>query len=381
MMKAQQDRRRIAIIGLGLIGGSFGLALKAAGVENLEIVGHDLDRSAASEAHRLGAIDRAEHDLPRAVREAAVVVIATPVLAVAEVMREIAPHLAPGAIVTDTASTKAQVMEWAERLLPQGVQFVGGHPMAGKEAQGIKNAEAGLFQGRAYCLCPAVRADEAAITAVIGLVRLIGARPLFLDPQEHDQYAAAISHMPLILSTALFTLVRSSPSWQDIAPLASSAFRDLTRLASGDPRMSHDICVTNREAAIHWIDRMQEELRRYRDLLQDARDDALYETFVRAQADREEFLARGAPRREDRPVPDVRGEMLTSLLLGGWAMERLRKARELAALMKEAPQRQRPAEGEPEGARRRPSLAERIAEDIRRDLERLEQKRSGEKDR
>src|SRR3989304_1558714 len=157
-MKEEQGRKRLTIIGTGLIGGSLGLALKTAGLEKAEIVGHDRERAAADRAQRLGAIDRAEHKLPRAGEGASLGIIATPLLAVREVMQEIAGHLEEGSVVTDTESRKVQVMQWAEELLPTGVSFVGGHPMAGKETQGIEQAEASLFERRAYCICPSLNA-------------------------------------------------------------------------------------------------------------------------------------------------------------------------------------------------------------------------------
>src|SRR3972149_1885442 len=216
-MKETQERGRITIIGLGLIGGSLGLAIKAAGLRGGEMVGHARRRQVASKARKIGAIDRAEHNLPRAVAQARMVVIAPPVLAIREVMRQIAPDLPEGCVVTDVGSTKERVLEWAAELLPPSVSFVGGHPMAGKETPGIDNAEADLFRGRA---------------------------PPPLAPP------------PL-----------ASAAGSDLAPMASSGFRDVTRLASGDPQMSHDIFLTNREAAVHWLERMIEELRHYRGLL------------------------------------------------------------------------------------------------------------------
>jgi prephenate dehydrogenase len=230
--------------------------------------------------------------------------------------------------------------------------------MAGKETQGIDNAEADLFRGRAYCLCPAVDAHEDAVRAVTGLVRLAGAEPLFLDPKEHDQYAAAVSHLPLLLSASLFTLLRASPAWNDLAPMASSSFRDVTRLASGDPQMAHDIFLTNRDAAVHWLDRMIEEMGRYRDLLEGDTEELL-ETFARAQMDRDSFLAEPHPRRLQGEEPaEVRKELFNSLV-GGWIADRAKKVRELPGLVRET----------------RTSRAERIAQDIRRDLEKLEAKR------
>ena len=359
MTKEARERKRITIIGLGLIGGSLGLAMKAAGLPGAEIVGHDRARDAANKARKMGAIDRAEHNLPRAVERAGMVVIATPVLAVREVMQQIAPDLPDGCVVTDTGSTKERIVEWAAELLPPSVSFVGGHPMAGKDTPGIDNAEAGLFRDRAYCLCPAVNAHENAVRAVAGMVTLVGAEPLYMHPKEHDQYAAAVSHLPLLLSAALFSLLRDSPAWNDLAPMASSGFRDVTRLASGDPRMSHDIFLTNRDAAVHWLDRMVEELQRYRGLLQGDTEELL-ETFAKAQIDRDSFIAEPHPRRlEGEEPPDVRQDMMKSLM-GGWVSDRVKKIRELPGLMREAGST---------GAEGKPSRAERIAEDMRRDLE------------
>ncbi|MCH7835831.1 MAG: prephenate dehydrogenase/arogenate dehydrogenase family protein [Chloroflexi bacterium] len=363
MTKGNQEQKRITIVGLGLIGGSLGLAIKAAGQPGMEIVGHDRNRVVANKARKMGAIDRAEHNLPRAVQGAGMVVIATPVLAIREVMEQIAPDLPEGCVVTDTGSTKERILEWAAELLPPSVSFVGGHPMAGKETQGIDNAEPDLFRGRAYCLCPAVDAHEDAVRAVTGLVRLAGAEPLFLDPQEHDQYAAAVSHLPLLLSASLFTLLRASPAWNDLAPMASSSFRDVTRLASGDPQMAHDIFLTNRDAAVHWLDRMIEEMGRYRDLLEGDTEELL-ETFAQAQMDRDSFLAEPHPRRLQGEEPaEVRKELFNSLV-GGWIADRTKKVRELPGLMRET----------------RTSRAKRTAEDIRHDLEKLEAKRQ-KKDR
>ena len=368
MTKETRERKRITIIGLGLIGGSLGLAMKAAGLPDSEIVGHDRARDAANKARKMGAIDRAEHNLPRAVERAGMVIIATPVLAVREVMQQIAADLPDGCVVTDTGSTKERILEWAAELLPPSVSFVGGHPMAGKDTPGIDSAEAGLFRDRAYCLCPAVDAHEDAGRAVAGMVTLLGAEPLYMDPKEHDQYAAAVSHLPLLLSAALFSLLRDSPAWNDLAPMASSGFRDVTRLASGDPRMSHDIFLTNRDAAVHWLDRMVEELQRYRGLLQGDTEELL-EAFAKAQMDRDSFLAEPHPRRLEGAEPaDVRQDMLQSLM-GGWVSERVKKVRELPGLVREAGST---------GTEGKPSRAERIAEDMRRDLEKLEKKRERE---
>lgn len=369
-MRTPDGKKRITIIGTGLIGGSLGMALKTAGLSGLEIVGHDADRGVANQAAKAGAIDKAEHSLPQAVSGAGMVIIAVPILTVREIMQQIAPDLAEGAVVTDTTSTKGHVMRWAREALPEHVNFVGGHPMAGKENTGIANAEAGLFHGKAYCVCPAVDASEGAVKSVLGLARLVGAEPLFIDPEEHDIYAGAVSHLPLMISTALFSMLRSSPAWTDMGVMASSGFSDVTRLASGDAAMSHGIWVTNREAVIHWLERMADELRRYRDMLQDAQDEALLETFLKAQYDRETFLREPPRRLPEGSVAKVDpGNAFLSMLVGGAMAKQIQRAKELPDLMKEAA-------ATPEGRQKRSKYADKVAEGIRRDLERLEEKRT-----
>lgn len=340
MPAADQDKGsshqsgRIAIIGLGLIGGSLGLAIKAAGLP-LEVVGYDKEWGVAPKAQRLKAIDRAARDATSATRDAALVIIAVPTLAIREVMEEIAPTLEEGCIVTDTGSTKADVLRWAGELLPDRVDFVGGHPLAGKEQSGIEAADARLFAGAGYCLVPQVNASERAISAILGLVGILGARPIFIDAEEHDSYLAATSHLPLVVSAALFSLVRNSQAWPDMAELAASGFRDLTRLASGDPNMSHDICITNREPILHWLDRMVEELSRYRELIQ-GDDEELFKALAKTQLDRDAFLTE-PPEGRRAPAPaeaDIlsSGERMASFLVGEqW----VRRARDMTRALEE----------------------------------------------
>ena len=325
--------QRIAIIGLGLIGGSLGLAIKGARLENVEVVGYDREWGVSPKAQRLGAIDRVARDARSAAGDAALVVIATPILAIREVMEEVAPVLREGCVVTDTGSTKAEVLRWAGELLPEHVDFVGGHPMAGKEQSGIQAADGRLFADTAYCVVPQVNASERAINAVLSLVGVVRARPVFIDAEEHDSYVAAVSHLPLVLSVALFSLAHESQAWPDMAELAASGFRDLTRLASGDPAMSHDICITNRERILHWVDRMMGELSRYRELIQD-KDEELFKAFARTQLERDSFLTKPPERRPPPTTGDTdilsSGERMASFLVGEqW----VRRARQVGGLL------------------------------------------------
>ena len=323
---------RLAIIGLGLIGGSLGLALKRAQVGSLEIIGCDAEWGVAGRARKLGAIDREARSAAAAVEDAALVVVATPILAVANVFKEIAPALAEGAVVTDTASTKRDVLRWADELLPESVSFVGGHPIAGKEQSGLDAAEASLFEGRPWAITPSVRASEQAVGAVENLVAAVGARPVPIDAEEHDSYLAGVSHLPLLAATALFSLVSTSRAWPDLAALAGPGFRDTTRLASTSPDLSHDICLTNRENLLHWLDRFVEELRRLRGMLDDeARQAELVKTFASVQAARDAFLrelpARPGPQTEVERMSA--GERMLSFMVGEYVVRRTKEIEEV----------------------------------------------------
>jgi prephenate dehydrogenase len=264
---------RIAIIGLGLIGGSIGLALKQANWRQAEVVGYSRRRETATLACKSGAIDRIEPDILKAVKNADIIIVATPVLVIKDVFERIASELSEGSIVTDTASTKLQVMGWAEELLPERTNFVGGHPMAGKEIQGIKAAEANLFHNCIYCLTPLSQARPAAIQTVKDMVKRLGAVPMVIDAKEHDRLVAGISHLPLLLSAALVLATSNNPSWPQMSRLAASGYRDMTRLASGNPEVSAHICLSNQAAIVSWIDMFIGELQKLRKLVADGNEE------------------------------------------------------------------------------------------------------------
>lgn len=256
----QMAQPRIAIIGTGLIGTSIGLALTSRKSRNYEVVGADRDRGNARQAKKMGALDREAGSLEEALTGAGIVILAVPVQAAKQILQESARFLAEGAVVTDTCSTKADILRWAEEFVPAHAHFVGGHPMAGKEKSGPAAATADLFKDATWAVTPSPRANEDAVRAVLGLVESMGAVPLYIDAAEHDQYVAAVSHLPILVSVALFRMARDSAGWEDASLLSGPGFRDLTRLASGDPTMARDILATNREAVLHWLHRFQDEL-------------------------------------------------------------------------------------------------------------------------
>jgi prephenate dehydrogenase len=273
--------QRVAIIGLGLIGGSIGLALHKATAAQ-EVTGYDLGRGVTDQARKLGAIDVPYTALADAVRGAELVVLATPIGAMRSLLQNIASVVTPGAVVTDVASTKTQVISWAEEFLPAQVAFVGGHPMTGKEQSGVEAADAALFQGRIYCLTPTQRTRPSAINKVSTFVEALGGRVRFLEPAEHDGQVAGVSHLPFIASIALMKAVGEGAAWGDASLLAANGFRDMTRLAAGSPEMYRDICLTNHDALLRWLDDYITTLHTFRQQIA-VRDRTLAENFAKAQ--------------------------------------------------------------------------------------------------
>jgi prephenate dehydrogenase len=318
---------RIAIIGLGLIGGSIGLALKEAGPKDVTIAGTARSRETILRAKRHGAIDETAHSPEEAVRGAKLVIIASPIMTFPLIFDAIAPHLAEGAIVTDVASTKGQVLRWAKEKLPATAHFVGGHPMAGKETTGIEEAEADLFRDKPWVITPSVDATEQAVATVVALAQTVGATPMFMDADEHDSYVAAISHLPLTMAAALFSVALTSAAWPELAGLASSGFRDTTRLASGSPELAHDIVMTNRENVLHWIDRMQSELFRFREAIASGDSERIVEAFTKAQLERDRLMLEGPPPRE-KPEK-IETVSLGDMLMGTRIKEFMKKQEEL----------------------------------------------------
>lgn len=289
-IKAGEAMERVAVLGLGLIGGSFALALRREGLAK-GVAGFDADPRVTRRAQERGAITQACSTPEEAVREADLVVLATPVLAMRELLERSAPVLKRGALVTDTASTKAQVIAWAEALLPGHVAFVGGHPMAGKEYSGIEGAEAGLFEGSTYCLARAPQTSPAAVATLAGIIERMGAHPYMLDAEQHDRLVAGISHLPFVLSSAMVQALGAARDWPEMARLAASGYRDMSRLAAGSPTMYRDICLTNKEAILGWLDALAAQLHTIRSHIA-VNDEALKDYFAQAKHVRDTAVPR-----------------------------------------------------------------------------------------
>lgn len=251
---------KIAIIGTGLIGASVGLNLMARKDRKYEVIGIDRSRQNARTARELKAVDGTVRYLDEGVRGASMIVLAVPARAAEELLVTMEPHVAEGAIITDTCSTKASFMAKAQEVYGNRASVIGGHPMAGSERSGPSAASVDLFKGAAWAVTPSPVASESSMRVVLGLIEAAGAVPIYVDPAEHDELVAAVSHVPLLLSVALFKLVRDSACWEDAEQLAGPGFRDMTRLVMGDPEMGTDIVATNRTAILSWLRRYQGEL-------------------------------------------------------------------------------------------------------------------------
>ena len=303
---------RVAILGTGLLGTSVGLALKAAKPQ-AQVVGFDRSRDAARGAQKVKGVDRSE-SLETAVRQADLVVMATPVSAMESLFEEIAPLLKPGAVVTDVGSTKGEVLRWADTALPESVAFVGGHPMAGKTITGPEAAEATLFQGAVWCIVPSARARKDAVDQFVKLVETLGAVPYFLDAGEHDGLVAAVSHLPYLMSVAFISHLGRERSWRETATLAAGGFAYATHLTDSDPQMFTDIVRTNRASIVERLDRYLEALEDLRNAI--ARDDLQVKTrFEDAQQLHQDWLsgrAQGLTGEGSADIPSTR-----SMLAGG----------------------------------------------------------------
>jgi prephenate dehydrogenase len=306
---------RVAILGTGLIGSSVGLALKAARPQT-QVVGYDASGDNLRRAQGVKAIDR-RGSLRDALADAELVIVSTPVGAMKALFEEIAPILPTQALVMDTGSTKAAVLDWARDLLPNGVRFVGGHPMAGKTETGPDAADAKLFQGAVWCLAPLPTTPRDAIDEATALVESLGASAYFIDPSEHDGLVASVSHLPYLMSVALIRHLGRERSWRETASLAAGGFAYTTHLTDSDPQMFADIVRTNKDNLVRRIDLYIRELDSLRDLIQADSPD-VKSAFEEARQLHQDWLAgraQGQAAEGDNPLPTTRS-MLTGSLFG-----------------------------------------------------------------
>lgn len=258
--------KKITIIGVGLIGGSLGLALKE-NRPNFKIVGID-KQEIIEKAIAQGAIDEGTVNLEEGIKEADIVIIATPVKTILNLLTQINSFLKKGCIITDTGSTKGQIVERADKVLSKDIFFIGGHPMAGSEEYGIDSANPHLFQERTYILTPTKKSNLIAIEKISSLIKMIGANRLILNPLEHDRIVGAVSHLPQIMAVSLINMVSElvqKENNNNYFKAVGAGFKDMTRIALSPYKVWEDICNTNQENILEMI----QEFRNYLGVIED----------------------------------------------------------------------------------------------------------------
>ncbi len=280
---------RITIIGVGLLGGSFGMAARKAGAAE-RVAGVDLDRTILDRALERGAIDAGYLDMAEGVEGADLVVLATPVRSILDMVPRLAPLLDENAILLDLGSTKEAIVSAVAGQA--GIKrYVGGHPMAGTEHTGIEHADDGLFQDATFALVPPPAVDEGALDLLKNLVRRIGARPAVIPAERHDRIVSVTSHLPYLLSVVLALAAEQTAREENrLGEFAASGFRDTTRLAASTVRVMADICLTNGRPLLRGIENARRLLDDLAVLIGEGRESDLVKTLTKAKESRAALL-------------------------------------------------------------------------------------------
>ena len=250
--------RRVAVVGIGLIGGSVAMAMKKNRLAQ-EVIGVSRRQTTISHAIKEKIIDRGTHDLKQAVENADLVILALPVKSIISVLSLIGPYLKRGCLVTDVGSSKGVIVEAAQKYLPPSAFFIGSHPLAGSEKRGIAFSDADLFINALCILTPTDKTNRGALERIKSLWVKVGAQVKTLTPAEHDKMVAYISHAPHLIAYGLMATVP-----QEFIEFAATGFKDTTRIASSDPKIWNDICMENSKNIIHVIDEFVKVLAKYR---------------------------------------------------------------------------------------------------------------------
>ena len=282
-MADQLDGARVTVVGLGLMGGSLAGALRG---QCQTVVGVSRRQDTIETALARGLVDRGTTDVAEGVRQADVVVLATPVRVILRQLAEIAPLLPQGCLLLDLGSTKTQIVAELARL-PDHVEVLGAHPMCGKERSGIEVAEPTLYEGCTFILSPLARTSEAALSLGYELALAVGARPLVLSAERQDFLVATVSHLPYLLACALVATADATTSADPAAwEIVAGGFRDTSRVAGSDVTMMVDILLTNQEEVLKAVDTFQGQLRDLAHLVASGEEDALRSRLSRIREER-----------------------------------------------------------------------------------------------
>ena len=313
-----------------MIGVSLGMALKNKHADKIHIKGYDSDDDAQKHAKKTGAIDQACWKLPDAVRDADIVVIATPAIQAYDILESIAPHLQADAVITDTIAANAGPAEWAKQILPKNADnYISGCPLAGNNLTGFNNARPNLFAGAKWAVSLSPKTSARSTAIVRQMIEDVEASPIFMDAQEHDSFTAAASALPLTISIALLSVLSESPSWPDIFRFVGTHFDAATKPAGSEPASTVGGIAVNADLTAEWIDIFIEKLQTMKEAILDYERSldpdgkwanacvTAWETRVRLDAG--VYPKHGA---ESDPLPNS-AQALGSLFLGETAYKRL----------------------------------------------------------
>lgn len=291
--------QQLGVIGCGLMGGSFALALKRAGLVK-RVIGYSKSPSTTERAKKLGVIDVVAESALLAVAGSDIVLLSVPVAATEATFKAIRHLVEPGVLFMDVGSTKRDVVDAARRVLRERLaSFVPAHPIAGKELAGIGHADAALYAGRQVILTPLPQTAPDLVQKATDVWSAIGAQVLKMTPENHDAAFAAVSHLPHLLAFAYFSSVVGQPAGRDFLSLAGPGFRDFTRIAASNPEMWRDVLTANREEILKQSQRFRQSLDAFEQLMLNGNTDAL-ETMIRAAAEGRAGWQMGAPRSTQR---------------------------------------------------------------------------------
>ena len=287
--------QQLGLIGCGLMGGSFALAMRKAGLVK-RVIGYSKSPSTTEQARRQGVIDDVAESALLAVSGSDIVLVAVPVAATEVTLRAIRHLVEPDVLVMDVGSTKRDVVDAARRVLRERIpSFVPAHPIAGKEAAGIQNADAALFSGRQVILTPLAQTSPAMLQKATDVWSALGAQVLRMTPENHDSAFAAVSHLPHLLAFAYFSAVVNQPAGKDLLSLAGPGFRDFTRIAASSPEVWRDILVANREEVLRQSQYFKTVLEAMEHVLRNGNAEALHD-LIRLAAEGRAAWQMGSPR-------------------------------------------------------------------------------------
>jgi prephenate dehydrogenase len=280
----------IAIVGVGLIGGSIGMAARKNKLAR-RIIGVGRTEQKLMRAKILGAIDEYSLDIENGASEADLVIICTPVRLIGPTLQRMSASLKDGAVVTDVGSTKGEVVLQAESILPNTVHFVGGHPMAGSEQAGVEAAFSDLFMGAMYVFTPTDNTDLEALGKLTSLADAMGANVLIMNCDEHDNATAIISHLPHVMSAALLQIAEDAQHKSGkVFNLAAGSFRDLTRISDSPPEIWRDIALSNKSALLDAIGMLQKSMADFKRVLKECDEETITRFFEQAGKIRQTYL-------------------------------------------------------------------------------------------